>query len=254
MRSRLIQSAFFVPTNTFSNSPNLTTHSRLTYAILPQHYPTAYSMNTTNNVNQDYFDDEDNIDDNHPLSNQEFAHPSTLKKQNHNFSNSWYFRSHLAPLESEKQFLLFSQFIELGRGRSLSYVSTICNIPFTALQKISKNNNWEQRASDYDLAQLQHTLEEANTTRQKLHLQKLEEYRQQQEYLGKQLSVNAAKIASIANNTLTTMLDNNGSIDIRDLPSILTTAAKLATVGKELQSASLGVEQLLTAIEEVDAD
>lgn len=215
-------------------------------------------MQSTNNPSIDNFDDDDYSIDNtleHHFSNQEFAHPSdTTKLKPHTLIHSWSFRSQLAPLESEKEFTLFSQFIELGRGRSVSYVQSISGVSVNTINKIAKKNSWQQRASDYDLAQLQSTLEEANTTRQRLHLQKLEEYRQQQEYLGKQLSVNAAKIATIANNTLTAMLENNSNIDIRELPSILTTAAKLATVGKELQSASLGVEQLLTAIEEVDCD
>ena len=49
-------------------------------------------------------------------------------------------------------------------------------------------------------------------------------------------------------------LENNRSVDIRDIPSILNSAAKIAEVGKNLQSGALGVEQLLVALEEADFD
>jgi hypothetical protein len=41
---------------------------------------------------------------------------------------------------------------------------------------------------------------------------------------------------------------------MRDIPGLLNSAAKLAEVGKSLQSGALGVEQLLVALEEADID
>ena len=81
-------------------------------------------------------------------------------------------------------------------------------------------------------------------------MKKLEKYRQDQESLGQQMTLNAARIAFISNATLEKMLSSETDIDIRDLPSMLNTAAKLAEVGKTLQSSALGVDNLLAAIEE----
>ncbi len=82
----------------------------------------------------------------------------------------------------------------------------------------------------------------------------LERYRQEQEAIGRQLSMNAAKIAQLANATLNTMLDNAENITVRDMPSMLNAAAKLADIGKQLQSTALGVDQLLVALEESEVE
>jgi hypothetical protein len=50
------------------------------------------------------------------------------------------------------------------------------------------------------------------------------------------------------------MLDSDQNLDVRDMPSMLNAASKLAEVGKNLQGGALGVDQLLAAIEESDAD
>jgi hypothetical protein len=95
---------------------------------------------------------------------------------------------------------------------------------------------------------------EVEGERHKLHLRKLEEYREQQETIGQQLSLSAARIAYLANRKLTNMLDSDQDLDTRDLPSLLNAASKLAEVGKNLQGNALGVDQLLAAIEESDID
>jgi hypothetical protein len=41
-------------------------------------------------------------------------------------------------------------------------------------------------------------------------------------------------------------------LDVRDLPAMLNAANKAAEIGRNLQSSSLGVDQLLTALEEYD--
>jgi hypothetical protein len=95
---------------------------------------------------------------------------------------------------------------------------------------------------------------EVEGERHKLHLKKLEEYREQQEQIGQQLSLSAARIAYLANRKLTEMLDSDQNLDVRDMPSMLNAASKLAEVGKNLQGGALGVDQLLAAIEESDVD
>jgi exopolyphosphatase/pppGpp-phosphohydrolase len=64
------------------------------------------------------------------------------------------------------------------------------------------------------------------------------------------MTTNAARIALIANQTLARLLEAEASLDVKDLPSMLNAAAKLAEVGKNLQSSALGVDSLLSALEE----
>lgn len=163
-------------------------------------------------------------------------------------------RSGGAVNESEKEFELFSFFLSCGSGRSTLYLANIFNFTESKLLAISKKNNWAQRASDYDIDMLQQKLKLEQDSRAIEHKKRLEEYRLQQEFLGRNLSANAAKLAALSQRTLDEYLQNDRAIDIRDIPSVLNSAAKIAEVGKNLQSGALGVEQLLVALEEADFD
>lgn len=160
------------------------------------------------------------------------------------------FRGCLSRCESEKEFLMFRNFVLLGGGRSIQYIAQIFNISITKLTKIAANNNWKQRAAIWDRDILAQQAAEATSARHQQHLAKLEAYRSEQEQLGKQLTLNAAKLATLANSKVTSMLENDEELDKRDLPLILNTAAKLAEVGRNIQSSALGVDQLLAALED----
>lgn len=186
------------------------------------------------------------------------SEPQNLLNQTDRSANSsnytWLKNSVLSPTETDKEFEIFSCFVRCGGGRTLTYVSQITNLGLDKVRKIAARNNWVQRAADFDRHQLSRRMAEVEGERHKLHLRKLEEYREQQETIGQQLSLSAARIAYLANRKLTNMLDSDQDLDTRDLPSLLNAASKLAEVGKNLQGNALGVDQLLAAIEEADVD
>lgn len=167
---------------------------------------------------------------------------------------TWLKGSVLSISESEKEFEMFSCYCRLGGGRTLKYVAEITNLSIDKVKKVALRNNWQQRAADFDRYQLSQKINLAQEERNKRHLQRLEEYRQQQEQIGQQLSLSAARIAYLANRKLTEMADSEQNLDVRDLPSMLNAASKLAEVGKNLQGNALGVDQLLAAIEEAEVD
>lgn len=167
---------------------------------------------------------------------------------------TWLKNSVLAPTESDKEFELFSFYCRCGGGRTLQYISQTTNFPFSKVQQVAKRNNWTLRAADYDRYQLSKKINEAQNARHEQHLSRLEQYREQQEQIGQQLSLNAARIAYLADRKLSSLLDSEQNLDVRDLPSMLNAASKLAEVGKNLQSNALGVDQLLAAIEESEVD
>lgn len=178
----------------------------------------------------------------------------TTSHSNPPLSNSWLKRSYLAPNETDKEFELFRLYCMYGGGRSIQYICTISNATPSVLHKLSKQNNWKRRAEDYDRAELVKKLKQVQTSKHELHLRKLEKYREEQEALGQQLTLNAARIAFLANSALSKMLDEERDLDVRDLPGMLNVAAKLADVGKNLQSSSLGVDNLLAALEEAEGE
>lgn len=195
--------------------------------------------------------------ENAPNQSSYLSEPQNLSNQTDRSTNlnaTWLKNSVLAPTETDKEFELFSCFVRLGGGRSIQYVSQITNFGIEKLRKVASRNNWVQRAADFDRYQLSRKMAEVEGERHKLHLRKLEEYREQQEQIGQQLSLSAARIAYLANRKLTNMLDGDQDLDTRDLPSLLNAASKLAEVGKNLQGGALGVDQLLAAIEESEID
>ena len=219
------------------------------------------SLNEYGEVEDDNIDDVDLVD-NSPtantlntegtdlaLRNSHSKHSTSLPKD-----KSWSKRSYLAPNETDKEFEMFKVYCLYGGGRSHLYIAQITNTQPTTVQKVASRNNWQRRTQDYDRAKLAEKIKQSQDSKHELHIRKLEAYRQEQEALGKQLTLNAARIAFLANTSLSKLIDEEKELDIRDLPSILNTASKLAEVGKNLQSSSLGVDNLLAAIEEAEAE
>lgn len=209
-------------------------------------------------LDEENCDVEDDLDDvaTSYKKNEQLAYPAN-QTQNSTPSHTvktWTKRSKIAPNETDKEFELFKCYTLYGGGRSALYVSKITNISIHKITEIAKKNSWQRRAADYDRFQLTKRIKESQDSKHEAHLKRLEAYREEQEVLGRQLSLNAARIAFMANSTLGKMLDNEKELDVRDLPGMLNTAAKLAEVGKNLQGNALGVDQLLAALEEGESD
>ena len=219
------------------------------------------NLNEYGEVEDDNVDDVDFVDNsqetntlntegtNLALHTSQAKHSTSLPRD-----KSWSKRSYLAPNETDKEFEMFKIYCLYGGGRSHLYIAQITNTQPTTVQKVASRNNWQRRTQDYDRAKLAEKIKQSQDSKHELHIRKLEAYRQEQEALGKQLTLNAARIAFLANTSLSKLIDEEKELDIRDLPSILNTASKLAEVGKNLQSSSLGVDNLLAAIEEAEAE
>lgn len=195
-----------------------------------------------------------NVEEQDPITHTTQSSPFSL--QTHTTStlpklkSSWLKRSYLAPNETDKEFELFKIFCRNPGGRSIDYISRLSHIQPSALNRIAKKNNWKRRSSDYDTAELAAKVQQAENSRHDEHVRKLDRYREEQEALGQQITSNAARIALLANSTLAKLLDEEATLGVRDLPAMLNAAAKLAEVGKNLQSSALGVDNLLAALEE----
>lgn len=221
------------------------------------HQPAVNQRDDTFQDKED-FNVEDNLNDvaTYSKKNEQLAHAAnqTQNSAPPHVVKTWSKRSKIAPNETDKEFELFKCYTLYGGGRSAQYVSKITNISIHKITEVAKKNSWQRRAADYDRFQLAKRIKESQDSKHEAHLRRLEVYREEQEVLGRQLSLNAARIAFMANSTLGKMLDEQKDLDVRDLPSILNTAAKLAEVGKNLQGSALGVDQLLSALEEGESD
>lgn len=203
------------------------------------------------------FDDAIENNDHEEISNDDsFAQVNTDAILNSRaiLAKSYLIRQGGAANEGQKEFEMFRFFLDSGSGRSIPYVANTFNLQESRIHTIAKKNYWRERASDYDIDMLHEKLKLEKDSRAIEHKKRLEEYRLQQEFIGRNLSANAAKLAALSQRTLDEYLQSERAIDIRDIPGILNSAAKIAEVGKNLQSGALGVEQLLVALEESDFD
>lgn len=207
----------------------------------------------SNSADEQYLDDDQIDDDLNTLDENQFSIIAPLSSSAKS-NNSWDFRNGFAQNETQKEFSILSIFIHAGSGRSLSYLQTLYNLSIPRLKSISEKNNWEQRVADYDRFVLSQRLLAEKGKRQEQHKQKLEEYRQMQELLGRQLTIDAAKIAMLANKTLDSYIESERELDIRDVPGLINSAAKIAEIGKNLSGTALGVDELLAALEEADVE
>jgi hypothetical protein len=154
--------------------------------------------------------------------------------------------------ESQKEFEMFRFYLESGSGRSTLYIANVFNLSDGRINEIAKKNYWIERSADFDRDMLAEKIRSEQDARAIEHKRKLEQYRETQEFLGRSLTNDAAKLAMLASRTLDDYINSDRQVDMRDIPSILNSAAKIAEVGKSLQSGALGVEQLLVALEEAD--
>jgi hypothetical protein len=174
-----------------------------------------------------------------------------------NFRNngkSYFIKQGGAISETQKEFQMFQFYLETGSGRSTLYIANVFNLSDSRINEIAKRNYWIERSAEYDRDMLAEKIRSEQNARAIEHKRKLEQYRETQEFLGRSLTNDAAKLAMLASRTLDDYINSERQIDMRDIPSILNSAAKIAEVGKSLQSGALGVEQLLVALEEADFD
>ena len=193
---------------------------------------------------------EDNFND----SQDNLAIDSDSSLNFRNNGKSYFIKQGGAISETQKEFQMFQFYLETGSGRSTLYIANVFNLSDNRINEIAKRNYWIERSADYDRDMLAEKIRSEQNARSIEHKRKLEQYRETQEFLGRSLTNDAAKLAMLASRTLDDYINSERQIDMRDIPSILNSAAKIAEVGKSLQSGALGVEQLLVALEEADFD
>jgi len=166
--------------------------------------------------------------------------------------NIWEYRNGFAYNETQREYEMLRFFLTLGRGRSVVYLSRIYSLSVPYIKKVSLKNNWLERIEAYDRQTLSNALSEENNTRRKIHEEKLEIYRSQQETIANQSADNASKILHLIQRKLDKIVNDTQDLTIDELVSTGSLAVKLSQLQKELGSQALAVDALLEAIETDD--
>jgi hypothetical protein len=162
----------------------------------------------------------------------------------------WEFRNGFAYNETQREYEIFRFYLLLGRARSTVYLMRIYNLTRTQYDKLYHKNNWHERIEAYDRQTFLNACSEGEDTRRRLHEEKLEIYRSQQETIASQSASNSAKILHLIQRKLNKLfLDETENLTIDELVSTGNLAVKLAQLQKELGSQALAVDALLEAIE-----
>lgn len=164
----------------------------------------------------------------------------------------WSFRSSLSPNESRKAYQRFLRYLELGSGRTLTAISNEFNVSMPVISKIAKNNSWKMRAAAYDENIAIINAERERQSRHNEHMEKLEAFRSRTEQLGSGLIASAAQLLQVANQSIQDIKARGDTLDQRLIASALQAAAKCSVEGRSLIGSSLGVDALLSGIEDED--
>lgn len=164
----------------------------------------------------------------------------------------WSFRSSLAPNESRKAYQRFLRYLELGDGRTITAISNEFAISLPVVCTTSKKNNWKMRAAAYDENIAIVNAEKERQQRHGEHMEKLEAFRSRTEQLGSGLIASAAQLLQVANQSIQEIRARGDVLDQRLISSALQAAAKCSIEGRSLIGSSLGVDALLSGIEDED--
>jgi hypothetical protein len=85
-----------------------------------------------------------------------------------------------------------------------------------------------------------------------LHQNKLNQYRQQQEFIARLASDAAARLLVINTKRIDKLMTSDEIVTIDELIGLSGVAQRMANLGKELGSQALGVDALLEAMEDIE--
>jgi hypothetical protein len=163
---------------------------------------------------------------------------------------AWEYRSSWAPGERAKTYKMFQSFLDMGWERNIKSVALMYNVHKNTVYITAKKWKWVERAQLFDDYHKEHGAEAIKKARHDEHLKKLEEFRERTESLGSGLVTSGARLLQIALKSIAEMQANGETLDRRLISGALQAAAKVAETGRTLSAASIGVDEILNALNE----
>jgi hypothetical protein len=167
-------------------------------------------------------------------------------------NKAWEYKQGNAHNETESEYNIFKTYLRLGSGRSFPYILKLFNLRKGTLSRICTNNNWKYRTKLYDLETLAIEHRDIDKEAMQLHQNKLNQYRQQQEFIARLASDAAARLLVINTKRIDKLMTSDEIVTIDELIGLSGVAQRMANLGKELGSQALGVDALLEAMEDIE--
>lgn len=147
------------------------------------------------------------------------------------------------PDETIKAFAAYCNYRDRGTSRSTERTSKELSKSSALIRRWAFTYAWTDRVFLYDLEQEKKNRLAFEDINRESHIQKLENYRQENENLGKAWRATGATLLIKIQKRINNIKD--GEIETRDLPGLTKVAETCTNLGDKLLAESLAVEKLL---------
>jgi hypothetical protein len=153
------------------------------------------------------------------------------------------------PFDSSKSFAAFQVFLEMPASeRSLAKLAQQVSLSERWLKEWSRQHHWQERAMLFERSQF----DLRRRAREQEHARELREYVSQQKQVARATLQIALQLLDVSNRALNQLRQSDaaGSLSYSQVCSVLRTAAQVADSCSNAQAQALGVEELLTLLDE----
>jgi hypothetical protein len=147
------------------------------------------------------------------------------------------------PEETPKAFAAYCAYRDRGGSRTTDQIAKELSKSGTLIRRWAYTYAWTDRVFIYDLEQEKKNRLAFEDINREDHLKKLENYRQENENLGKAWRATGATLLIKIQKKIDNIKD--GEIETRDLPGLTKVAETCTNLGDKLLAESLAVEKLL---------
>lgn len=156
--------------------------------------------------------------------------------------------------ETTRAYQTFCVYRDLGASRSMQAVIDAIGSTISTLHNWSSTHNWNERSNAFDDYMERQKRDATIASELANHQRKIEEFRGQNEKLGKGMLSTAAQMLELGQKQLSGMKQRGDDIPTRELPGFMRSASAIAETGSRLIAESLGVDRILNDIAKAEAE
>jgi len=156
--------------------------------------------------------------------------------------------------ESSRSYECFCAYRDLGAGRTINVAVANVGSTVKTMFEWSRRFKWVDRVTAFDDFMERQKRDATIANELNNHQKKIEDFRGQNEKLGKAMLSTAAQMLELGQKQLIGMRQRGDDIPTRELPGFMRSASAIAETGSRLIAESLGVDRILNSMAKADAE
>lgn len=152
--------------------------------------------------------------------------------------------------ENEEQYRAFQFHLHTAGNRSFDETAAFIGKGPEAVRGWAKKYNWDRRCAAYDKKQMAITFKEANKLERKKHRYAIEEFRQANEDQARLMMECSSDLMGIIKQRVAEAAAEGEKIPMGLLSGLMRAAANMSDAGRQAWATSLGVNELMTVVEQ----